>query len=182
MSSQDKFAPQYQKRQVIIFAEGKAHSLDTYDSMYTQAKAIRRLHSNEEKTDTRAVLYCKYAQSYETVRVRSPDSDVFFILSHLIHVVMYAIYFDTRTTWEQQTPDRLGVWILSGIMHCTHGAHYDSISTFKGIWKIKSIKKKTMQINQILQPVFVRPGEKWEVANDILAGFEAFTYMYLKMA
>ena len=89
--------------------------------------------------------------------VRSPDSNVFFVVFHLIHVVMYTIYVDTRTAWDQQTPDRLGFWILSGIMHCTRGTHCDSINTFTGIWKIKHIK--TMQINQILQPVLVRLGE-----------------------
>ena len=66
-------------------------------------------------------------------------------------------------------------------MHCTHATHCDSISTFKGIWKIKPIK--TMYINQILQPALaVRLGETWEDTNDIQAGFEAFTDMYLKMA
>ena len=38
-----------------------------------------------------------------------------------------------------------------------------------------------MQTNQILQPVLARLGKTWEVANYVLAGFEAFTNVYLKM-
>ena len=38
-----------------------------------------------------------------------------------------------------------------------------------------------MQTNQILQPVLARLGETREVANYVLAGFEAFTNVYLKM-
>ena len=49
----------------------------------------------------------------------------------------------------------------------THAfAHCDSTNAFKGIWKIKPIK--TMQKKQIKKT-------DWEVANYVLAGFEAFT-------
>ena len=59
-------------------------------------------------------------------------------------------------------------------------AHWDSTNAFEGIWKIKPIK--TMQTNQLLQPVLARLGKTWEVANYVLAGFEAFTNVYIKMA
>ena len=39
-----------------------------------------------------------------------------------------------------------------------------------------------MPTNQILQHVLLRLGETWEVAHYVLAGFEAFTNVYLKMA
>ena len=54
-------------------------------------------------------------------------------------------------------------------------AHCDSTNAFKGIW---------MQTNQILQPVLMRLGETWEVAHcvGLIAGFEAFTNVYLKIA
>ena len=57
-------------------------------------------------------------------------------------------------------------------------AHCDSTNAFKGIWKIKPIK--AMQANQILHPVLARVGETWEVANYLLAGFDASTNVYLK--
>ena len=59
-------------------------------------------------------------------------------------------------------------------------AHCDSTNAFKGIWRVKFIR--TMQTNQILQPVLARLGETGEVANYVLAGFEVFTNVYLKMA
>ena len=45
---------------------------------------IPEIFSDQEETDTRVILYCAYAQKqgYETVRIRSPDSDIFFILLH----------------------------------------------------------------------------------------------------
>jgi len=45
---------------------------------------IESLQSNEEEMDTRVVLYCMYAQDkrYSTARVKTPDTDIFFILLH----------------------------------------------------------------------------------------------------
>jgi len=45
------------------------------------------LQSNREETDTRVVLYCVYAQEkgYATARVKTPDTDIFFILLHDDH-------------------------------------------------------------------------------------------------
>ena len=43
---------------------------------------ILKLESDQEKIDTRVVLYCFYAvdEEYNYVRIRSADGDVFFIL------------------------------------------------------------------------------------------------------
>ena len=51
------------------------------------------LGSNQEETETRIVIYCKYGndQGYKYITVRSPDTDVFFILTY------YAKLIDTAT-------------------------------------------------------------------------------------
>ena len=43
---------------------------------------IPKLESDQEEIGTRVVLYCSYAvdKEYNYVRVRSADSDIFFIL------------------------------------------------------------------------------------------------------
>ena len=58
---------------------------------------IPEIFSDQEETDTRVILYCAYAQKqgYETVRIRSPDSDIFFILLHHVSKFDIRILFDT---------------------------------------------------------------------------------------
>ena len=62
-----------------------------------QVKEIYCLHSNQEETDTRIVIYLHYAEKLEfkSAVVRSPDSDIFFILLLHAHEISITIYFDT---------------------------------------------------------------------------------------
>ena len=52
------------------------------------------LDSNQEETDTRVVLCARYAaeNGYKSVQVRSPDSDIYFILLHHSHAIGIDIY------------------------------------------------------------------------------------------
>ena len=99
MWSQDDFAHAYQDRKVILITEGKAHSLETYDQAYTTVREVESMSSNHEETDSTVVLYCKYAcdQGYESVRIRSPDSDVFFVMLHHTSSFSCTVLFDTGT-------------------------------------------------------------------------------------
>ena len=47
-------------------------------------REIEELKSNQEETDTRVVRYLNYAVKlgYKSAVVRTPDSDIFFILLH----------------------------------------------------------------------------------------------------
>ena len=60
---------------------GKAFKLSS-DGDTVDVEEIHNLHSTQEETDTRVVLYCLYAREkgYKHVVVRSPDSDIPFIL------------------------------------------------------------------------------------------------------
>ena len=42
------------------------------------------LKSSQEETDTHVILYCMYAKQkgFKNVRIRTPDSDIFFICLH----------------------------------------------------------------------------------------------------
>ena len=63
------------------------------------------LRSSQEETDTRVILYVNYARSksYHFVRVKSPDSDIFFILLHYAaSIIDITILFDTGTENKQQ--------------------------------------------------------------------------------
>ena len=55
------------------------------------------MRSDQEETDSRVVLYCIYAaeQGYQYARVRSPDSDIFWILLYHAREIDITILFDT---------------------------------------------------------------------------------------
>ena len=129
--------------------------------------------------DSRVVLFRKYANRFVTVRVRSLNSDVFFILSHIIHVVIVmSIHFDTgNNTHLTDLVSGFSQEFCTALMALRAFTYCDSTSAFKGIWKIKPIK--TMQTNHILQPMLTRLGKRGKL-QVILAGFEAFKKCVLK--
>ena len=63
---------------------------------------IQELMSNQEETDTRVVLYLKYAVQlgYKSAVVRTPD--IFMILRHHAHSIALTIYLDTGTGKHRQ--------------------------------------------------------------------------------
>ena len=80
--------------------------------------------SNQEETDTRIVLYIKYAEilGFPTVVVRTPDSDIFFIL--LFHASSFniGIYLDigigkNRKLVTYQNSQRS--WARNGALFCS---------------------------------------------------------------
>ena len=87
------FSEQYKDHIVVI---GQFHTSMNYLNMLG--------HKNiyfQEETDTRVVLYLQYAESsgFKDAVVRSPDSDIFFILLHYASSFKITIYLDTGT-WE----------------------------------------------------------------------------------
>ena len=97
----DEIADKYKNRKLILIAEGHAYSFKSDDqTQHTIVQELTSLYSNQEETDSRVVLYCKYAYAHgnEHVRVHSPDTDIFFILiHHVVKTLPCTIYFDTGT-------------------------------------------------------------------------------------
>ena len=58
---------------------------------------IPKLESDQEEIYSRVVLYCSYAvdEEYNYVRVRSADSDIFFILLYYASKINITLVFDT---------------------------------------------------------------------------------------
>ena len=64
---------------------------------------IPKLESDQEEIDTRVVLYCSYAvEEYNYVRVRSPDSDIFFILLYYASKINITLLFDTGSRCKRR--------------------------------------------------------------------------------
>ena len=81
----DEYISDLYGRKIILICEGKAHLLTSEDGKTTIAPEISSLESTQEETDTRVILYIDYAQNngYRYVRVKSPDSDIFFYFATL---------------------------------------------------------------------------------------------------
>jgi hypothetical protein len=146
--SNDEFDANCQKRKDIVISEGHAHCLESDDQQHTRVQEIQFLYSNQEETDSRVVLYYKYAhdQGYENVRVCSPDSDVFFILLHHTPTLSCTILFDTGCDNNKRLINMTELVAKFIQEYCTAltalhvFTHCDSTSAFKGIGKVKPIK------------------------------------------
>ena len=69
-------------RRLILICEEEAFHLHITDGKNTNSQKVSKLKSSKEETDTRVILYCIYAKQkgYNSVRLRTPDSDIFFYL------------------------------------------------------------------------------------------------------
>ena len=110
---------------------------------------IDELVSNQEETDTRVVLYLNYAAKlgYKSAVVRTPDTDVFFILLHYAHSIPLAIYLDTRSGKHRQIVNVSELSEFKGADYCTTmlGLYVftreDVTSAFKSKGKVGPLKK-----------------------------------------
>ena len=84
----------------IIVVEGKAYILTVSDD-HIDPVEIPELYSTQEETDTRVILYLKYAvkRGFKSAVVRSPDTDILVILLHYAHAINIKIYLDSGVGW-----------------------------------------------------------------------------------
>ena len=78
---------------------GHAYELESRDRKMVNSKEVHCLRSSQEETDTRVVLYAKYgaSKSYTNIGVKSPDTDIFFVLLHFANQIDSKMLFDTGT-------------------------------------------------------------------------------------
>ena len=96
--STDDFAPKLLSKNVITVSDGHAFHITSYDGTSVCRTEIKSIESTQEETDSRVVLYCFYGkqQGYRNIRIRSPDTDIFFILLHYaLELQGVIILFDT---------------------------------------------------------------------------------------
>ncbi|EDO46758.1 predicted protein [Nematostella vectensis] len=82
----------------ILVVEGKAYRYELLNGDVTTHE-LHELTSNQEETDTRVILYLKYAvrMGYESAVVRTPDTDILCILMHYAPSLDVNIYLDIGT-------------------------------------------------------------------------------------
>ena len=73
-------------------------------SFQVTTQEVHELTSNQEETDTRIVLYLKYAAKlgYKSAVVRTPDTDIFVILLFYANTIGLTIFLDIGTGKHRQ--------------------------------------------------------------------------------
>ena len=114
----------------------------------------------KKRSDSRVILYVNYARSknYRYVRMKSPDSDLFFILLHYaVPLGDLTILFDTGTGNKQRLIDVSKLAVSLGQDKCTalmslHAfSGCDSTSAFRGIGKLKLVKTEITKIHRDIE-------------------------------
>ncbi|XP_068234747.1 uncharacterized protein [Palaemon carinicauda] len=164
----------------LVVVNGKAYQLQSSDGDVA-AQEVHELTSNQEETDTRIVLYLKYAAKlgYKSAVVRTPDTDIFVILLFHANTIGLTIFLDIGTgkhrqmvnisqTAESMGADKckmvLGLYVFTG---------EDVTSSFKGKGKIGPLKK--LQRHPIHHEAFRKLGDEWSVEPEMIDDIEAFT-------
>ena len=127
-------------------------------------------------------MYCQYAkdQGYKYVTVKSPDTDVFFILVYYAkRIENISILFETGrgnkrrllniTSFSNDISAVYSSALLS--MHAYTGC--DTVSAFKGRGKLKALK--ALQQNPRFIETLAKLGESWHMDAFLLDDVEAFT-------
>ena len=134
-------------------------------------KRFLRFSLTRKRQIPRVILYCAYAQKrgYETVRIRSPDSDIFFILLHHVSKFDIKILLDTGSGTGSGNNRKLidisdlskvyGQELCTALMSLHAFTHCDT-SAFKGIGKIRPIK--LLLKHKGFQDALSKLGDTWE--------------------
>ena len=147
MWSNNAFAPKLEWKTVIAVCDEKAYKLSSDDSVSVKMTEVPEPQYSQEEMDTRVVLYCNYAadNDYDYVKVRSPDSDIFFMLLYYAADLGIRILFDTgtgnkRTLLDITKLDKDFTPVYCAALLAMHACtRCDTISTFNGIGKVKPI-------------------------------------------
>ena len=138
--------------------------------------------SSQEETDSRVILYSKYGQDqgYKYIRVKSPDTDIFFILLNFaLKLDGVTVLFDTGKGNKKRLLDiselarGLTQPFCSALLFLHAFTGCDSTSAFKGKGKVKAVK--VLQQKPAFVPVLAQLGNFWEVQEQTIDELEYFT-------
>ena len=142
---------------------------------------IVSLSSTQEETDSRVILYSFYAKDrgFKFVRVRSPDSDIFFIFLYYADKLKgLELLFETskgnkrRCISISQVANTLTPLLCDAFLGVHAFTGCDNSSAFKGKGKVKTIK--IVERKEHSKQMFAKLGESWKIEG-LLMSFEEFT-------
>ena len=180
--SKDSFAEKHKGRNVILICEGKAFKLTSVDGKKTDRQELHSLSSTQEETDSRVILYSKYGQDqgYKYIRVKSPDTDIFFILLNFaLQLDGVTVLFDTGKGNKKRLIDisdlarGLTQLFCSALLSLHAYTGCDSTSAFKGKGKVKALK--VLQQKPAFVHALAQLGDTWDVQEQVIDDLESFT-------
>lgn len=180
--SEDAYARKLHGRQVIITCEGTAYLLTSEDGSSTCRTEVLSLKSTQEETDSRVILYCDFARdnNYSNVVVKSPDTDIFFILLHYALAMSdLNIMFHTGTGNKKRLIDvsemsrSYSQQHLTALMALHAFSGCDTTSAFKGLGKVRPLK--TLSRMPKFGETLARLGDTWDVPRDLVDLLNEFT-------
>ena len=155
----DKLAYQLKNRHVICIREGGAFLLSSEDGKKTEITEIQELSSSQEETDSRVIISCRCGKNigYKYIRVKSPDTDLFFILLHYAQAFTETtILYETgkgnkkRLINMNNIAEKFSEEECSALLRLHAFTGCDTCSAFKGVGKIKPIKVLQKMQNSII--------------------------------
>ena len=166
---------------MFLNVRGEVFLLTSSDGVTVKREEIHEIQSNQEETDTRVILYAAYASrmQYKNVQIRSPDSDIFFLLLHFASQLDTTLFFDTgvgnskrllnitdiaKDLGEQKCTSLMTLHVFTGV---------DTPSAFNGIGKVKPIKLLLKENKFML--CFTSFGICWDVDDSNTENLEQFT-------
>ena len=178
--SHHSYASKLVERKVILVCEGVAYEYIS-DGVTTQRNEIQSLYSTQEETDSRIVLYGIYGkeQGYDYIRVKSPDSDIFFILLHQLEgtIVLFETDFGNKQRLLNITElaESYTQRYCSAYLDTYAFTGCDTTSAFKGIGKVKPLK--VLQKNPKFVEALGQLGESWNVSTELVDELEKFVWI-----
>jgi len=179
--SSDSSAKLLHGHKVTLICEGDGFEL-TSDGKKTLCIEVPSLKSTQEETDSRVVLYCIHAKEsgFKVVKVRSPDTDIFFILLHYANTLQgIRVLFQTgkgnkrRCLDVSEMSQSLTPVACSALLGLHAFSGCDSTSAFRGKGKIKPIK--ILLKSAEFQEAFSALGDSWNGPIDsVLEVIEVF--------
>ena len=180
--SKDNFAENIGQKKIIMITSDKSTLLTSPDGETVKMQEIPSLHSTQEETDTRVVLYCAYAKEkgYQFAQVNSPDSDVFFILlSYALSLAPLTILFKTgkgnnkRLLNISEIAESYGQDYCTSLLSLHAFTHCDTTSALKGKGKLRPLA--VLQRYPKYQATFLKLGTSWEAEEQMYQELEEFT-------
>ena len=173
-----EFSAKLNDRKFIMIKHGEAFELTTGGN-----QIIPCLTSNQEETDSRVVLYVAFAaeQGYDQVRIRTPDSDIFWILLHHARSIDIQIIYDTgsgnnkRLINISSLCDHYSPSVCNALLGIHGFTGCDSTSFFKGKGKVRPMKLALK--SPLFCSTFAKLGESWDITDEHISGLENL-YVY----
>jgi len=142
---------------------------------------VPTIHSNQEKTVTRVVLYLHHAATlgYKDAVVRTPGTDIFVILLYHAHKIKLTVYLDTgsRKHWQliniSELAESVGEDYCGALLKFYVFSSENCTSAFKGKGKVGTLRK--LEKNFKYHSAFRKLTNDWKGNPQLLKELEQFT-------